>query len=292
MSRIELFDHVSGKVKFSHKCDNNSVAKTLLRAVSNGVDLSDVSLCGADLRGVDLCNVDLRGADLRDAYLCSANLSYAYLRGANLRGALLCYTNLRGADLRGADLRGADLRGAFLCNANLCSADLCTAYLRGALLCYTNLGGADLRGADLRGADLHDANLSGADLHDANLSGADLRDADLRMVQGLYNACPVEGSFIGWKKASGFIVKLLIPVDALRSSAASTKCRCNKAFVVDIQTVDGGAANVRSVESDYDPMFKYVLNSLVEVKDFDTNWWNECAPGIHFFVDRREAVEY
>ena len=277
MSRIKLFDHVSGKVKFSHKCGNNSVAKTLLHAVSNGVDLSNVFLCDADLRGVDLCNVDLRGADLRDAYLCSANLSYAYLRGANLRGALLCYANLSGADLR-----GADLRGALLCNTNLCSADLLTAYLRGALLCYANLSGADLRGADLRGADLHEANLFGADLHGANLN----------MVRGAYSACPTEGVFIGWKKASGFIVKLLIPDDALRSSAFGTKCRCNKAFVLDIQNVDGSPANVQVALSDFSNMFAYVRNSWVEVKDFDTNRWDECAPGIHFFVDRQEAVDY
>ena len=87
-------------------------------------------------------------------------------------------------------------------------------------------------------------------------------------------------------------MKLLIPDDALRSSATSTKCRCNKAFVVDIQTVDGGATDINCVASDYISMFKYVRNSWVEVKDFDTNRWNECAPGIHFFVDRQEAVDY
>ena len=25
---------------------------------------------------------------------------------------------------------------------------------------------------------------------------------------------------------------------------------------------------------------------------FDTNRWNECAPGIHFFITRQEAVNY
>ena len=237
MSLIQLFDHVRGEAIFSHECDNNSVAKTLIRAVSDGVDLSNVFLCDADLRGVDLRGAVLRGADLRDASLCCANL---------------CNVDLRGANLRGADLRDAGLRDA-------------------------GLRGANLHGADLRGANLYDADLRGANLH---------------MALGLYNACPVEGSFIGWKKASGFIVKLLIPADALRSSATSTKCRCNKAFVEDIQTVNGGATDIHYVASDYDSMFKYVRGSWVEVKDFDTNRWNECAPGIHFFVDRKEAVEY
>lgn len=26
--------------------------------------------------------------------------------------------------------------------------------------------------------------------------------------------------------------------------------------------------------------------------DFDINRWNECAPGIHFFISRQEAVDF
>ena len=47
-------------------------------------------------------------------------------------------------------------------------------------------------------------------LNRADLRGANLRGANLYGALGLYNACPVEGCFVGWKKASSFIVKLLI----------------------------------------------------------------------------------
>lgn len=30
----------------------------------------------------------------------------------------------------------------------------------------------------------------------------------------------------------------------------------------------------------------------IHVEDFDTNRWNECATGIHFFITRIEAVAY
>ena len=176
----------------------------------------------------------------------------AIRRGANLRDA-----NLRDADLRGANLRDADLRCADLCGANL----------------Y----GADLRGADLRGA---------------NLYGADLRGANLRDAKGCYLSCPTEGSFIGWKKASGHIVKLRIPEDARRSSATGHKCRCDKAYVMEIQNMDGTKATEDTVRSDHDKDFVYTVGATVEVPDFDDNRWSECAPGIHFFIDRRAAVEY
>lgn len=181
----------------------------------------------------------------------------------------------------------ADLRGA-----NLCGADLRDASLRGADLRGANLYGADLRGANLRGADLRDADLRDADLCGVNLCGADLRDADLRGAKGCYLSCPTEGSFIGWKKASGYIVKLRIPEDARRSSATGHKCRCDKAYVMEIQNMDGTKATEDTVRSDHDKNFVYTVGATVEVPDFDDNRWSECAPGIHFFIDRREAVEY
>ena len=143
-------------------------------------------------------------------------------------------------------------------------------------------GGANLREADLRGANLREA-----DLREAALRGATLCEA-----KGTYMACPTDGSFIGWKKASGYVVKLQIPEDARRSSAGGEKCRCDKAFVIEIQNLDGTNADIETVCSDHDENFVYMVGATVEVYDFDGDRWNECAPGIHFFIDRRAAVEY
>ena len=143
-----------------------------------------------------------------------------------------------------------------------------------------------------RGANLRDADLRCADLCGANLYGADLRGANLRDAKGCYLSCPTEGSFIGWKKVSGHIVKLRIPEDARRSSATGHKCRCDKAYVMEIQNMDGTKATEDTVRSDHDKDFVYTVGATVEVPDFYDNRWSECAPGIHFFIDRRAAVEY
>ena len=172
-------------------------------------------------------------------------------------------------------------------DANLRDADLCGADLRGA-----NLRGANLRDVNLCGANLYGADLCGANLYDANLYDADLRGANLRDAKGCYLSCPTEGSFIGWKKASGHIVKLRILEDARRSSATGHKCRCDKAYVMEIQNMDGTKSNAYTVHSDRDQNFVYTVGATVEVPDFDDNRWSECAPGIHFFIDRRAAVEY
>ena len=171
-------------------------------------------------------------------------------------------------------------------------ADLREANLYGANLYEANLYGANLYGANLYGADLREANLREANLREANLREANLYGANLYEAKGTYMACPTDGSFIGWKKASGYIVKLQIPEDARRSSAGGEKCRCDKAFVIEIQNFDGTNADIETVCSDHDKNFVYTVGATVEVSDFDDDRWNECAPGIHFFIDRRAAVEY
>ena len=280
--KIEIRNRWTGSVVFEYTKEGNTITETVLEAIRRGANLRDANLCGANLCGANLRGANLYGANLYGADLCGANLY-----GANLYGADLCDTNLRDANLYGANLRDANLCDTNLRDANLYGANLRDANLYGADLCDADLYGANLRGANLYGADLCDANLRGANLRDANLRGANLCGA-----KGCYLSCPTEGSFIGWKKASGHIVKLRIPEDARRSSATGHKCRCDKAYVMEIQNMDGTRATVDAVRSDRDKNFVYTVGATVEVPDFDDNRWSECAPGIHFFIDRRAAVEY
>ena len=243
----------------------------------------------ADLRNADLRSTDLFNADLHNADLSGANLFNADLRGADFHGADLHNANLSGACLLNADLRGADFHDANLLNANLSVANLLNADLRGA----------DLHNADLSGANLLNANLRGADLHNADLSGANLRGADLRSAKNvpyIPMVCPEEGDFIGWKKAEGnkdkVIVKLRIPSDAKRSSATTRKCRCSKAEVIAIYNLDGTEEGETTCHSDYDNSFIYEVGKTVEVTNFSEDRWSECAKGIHFFINRQEAIDY
>ena len=178
-------------------------------------------------------------------------------------------------------------------------ADLCDADLYGADLRNADLRNADLSNANLRNANLSNANLRNANLCDANLRGADLSNAKnvdevkWNMYTTFYPLqCPETGSFIGYKKASGYIIELEICADAKRSSATSRKCRCSKAKVLGITNLDGSVSGLREIGSNYNKNFIYHIGETVEVPDFDENRWNECAPGIHFFVTREEAVKY
>lgn len=215
---------------------------------------------------------------------------------ANLSCEDLSYANLKGADLREAYFSSAILRNANFIEANLSYTKFSCANLIFADLSFADLTGADLRGADLRGANLEYADLRGADIKGANLKNVDLRGA--LNVPFIPMACPDSGSFIGWKLAldakfdEQVILKLFIPSSAKRSSATTRKCRCNKAKVLEIQNIEGDKLELKNAKSIYNRNFKYKVGEMVSVPNFDEDRWNECSTGIHFFINRQEAVDY
>ena len=249
------------KITTPHGTLEGDNIETILK--EHGYDcLHDADLRYADLRGANLHGANLHDADLSDAYLYDADLSDAYLCGADLR-----YADLRGANLHGANLHDADLSDAYLYDADLSDAYLC---------------GANLRYADLRGANLRDAN-------------------HVKLSIAKTSILPDEGDIIGWKKAwtdgtmlpKSVIVKLLIPADAQRSNATGRKCRASTARVLDLQDKQGNSLPPDTTAySGHDTDFTYKKGETIHVENFDTNRWNECAPGIHFFITRIEAVEY
>ena len=173
--------------------------------------------------------------------------------------------------IRNADFRGADFRNA---------------YFNGA-----NFRGADFRNANFRNADFNGADFNGADFRNADFNGADFNGVSLNYkisetTFGLTLNCPEEGSFVGYKKAQGVIVTLLILEDSLRSSATTYKCRASKVKVLGIE---GG---LDMVSSNYDHNFIYTVGEVLEVQDFDTNRWDECSTGIHFFMSKQMARSY
>ena len=176
-----------------------------------------------------------------------------------------------------------------------------------ANLKYANLICADLSNCNLSGADLTNAYLVDVDLSNANLEGANLRQAILKNTNlnnikynylsiGLNLVCPEKGSYIGYKKAKNkdrenVIVELLITEDSLRSSSTTRKCRCSKARVLSITSLDK-TKSYNEAYSNYDNSFIYKVGEIVRVDNFNTNRWDECSTGIHHFISRNEAVKY
>ena len=154
-----------------------------------------------------------------------------------------------------------------------------------------NLRYANLDEANLRDADLRYANLDGANLRYANLSRANLRDA--KNIPYIPLQCPSDGAFVGWKKVNNVLIKLEIPADAKRSSATTNKCRCDKAKVLGFyDSLGSKELDMTELVNDNYEKCKYVKGEMVYPDFFDENRWNECSHGIHFFVNKQDAINY
>ena len=169
--------------------------------------------------------------------------------------------------------------------------DFSSADFRYANFRSADFSSANFSSADFRYANFSSANFSSANFSSANFSSADFRSANLNFIInncsfGFTINCPEEGSFIGYKKARGKIIKLLIHEDAKRSSATTYKCRASKATCLEIE---GG---ITEIQSDYSETFIYRVGETVDVANFDENRWNECSTGIHFFMSRKMAEQY
>ena len=145
-----------------------------------------------------------------------------------------------------------------------------------------------------KGLHLGGANLAGADLRGADLRGAILIDAI--NVPDIPLACPSEGSFVAWKKVKivlqgSYLVKLEIPTDARRSSATTKKCRCDKALVLDIEDLTTGEHPKRVVNYNYTRCV-YEVGRMVYPDSFNEDRWRECSNGIHFFMNKQDAIDY
>lgn len=135
---------------------------------------------------------------------------------------------------------------------------------------------------------------------------------------GYYQACPEKGEYTAFKKAivvtndkgktvttkyqtgkyhgrtivNYVIVELKIPADAKRSSATTRKCRASKAEVISITSIDGKKKYKKALAAQCNSFAYEVGKTVTPLNGFDEDRWNECAPGIHHFITRREAVDY
>src|SRR5574344_275585 len=167
-----------------------------------------------DASFLDFSDVNFYKIDFHGANFCDANFSCANFIGANF-----CNANFRDADFIGANFIGANFRDADFIGANFRDANFIGA----------NFHDANFIGANFIGANFCDANFHGANNINEVISSANIANTALCMQ------CPEEGSFIGFKKAAGCIVKLRVTESAKRSSGTTHKCRCSEAEVMEIQ---------------------------------------------------------
>lgn len=240
-----------------------------------------LDLSGLDLSYIDFSCLVLKNISFKGAYLNGCNFSHTLIKNSDfsycrLCRSLVCYSSFTECDFTEADFNDSEISFSNFNNSKLIGTCFTSATITKSNMCTSKMANNIFWCAEVYMLSLP---------NDAK-------------PKGLYVPleCPSEGSFIGWKKAyypakEQVIVKLQILEDSKRSSATSRKCRCDKALVLDIQSLDE-VSHYDCAESSYDKTFIYKIGEIVSVDNFDDDRFNECAPGIHFFIDRELAVHY
>lgn len=69
------------------------------------------------------------------------------------------------------------------------------------------------------------------------------------------------------------------------------KCRCNKAKVLAITSLDGVEQYDSVLNTNYTDT-EYKVGEMVYPDKFDDDRWIECSNGIHFFINKQDAINY
>lgn len=196
-----------------------------------------------------------------------------------------------------ADFRSKDYSGIDFNRRNFANRDFSNSVFDGAILFEAGFFRTLFINCNFSNADIRRANFIECTFENCVFDNCKYKEAEFRNCDKAPDfpmACPRKGEFIAYKKCVfnefWVIVTLLVPEDALRSSATSNKIRVSKAKVLDIRKPDN--TKVHHAYSMYNPDFVYRVGKIVEVQDFNTDRYCQCAPGIHCFMTKEEALEY
>lgn len=203
------------------------------------------------------------------------------LHGWDMTGLLLKRATFEDCDLRETDFSGSDMDHVAFYNNDL----------RGMKLRRCKARGCSFRFQDMTDIDLSGANIYASVLEDAINQDKVIIDDDTKWYR---MRCPEEGeAFIAWKCCTDLrVVMMLVPRDAKRCMATMETGRVSKVKVLKITSIDE-SENYTWAQSTVDPDFYYEVGKWLEpANGFQEDRWKDSSPGIHFFLDRQQCVDY
>jgi len=214
------------------------------------------------------------------------DMRHCIIKGLDLAGRDLTNIDFRRATFDGCNLHGTDFSGSFMDNVAFYNNDLTDMKL-----CGCNARGCSFRFQDMTGIDLRGANIYSSVLEDAVNQDKVITDDDTKWYK---MRCPEEGeAFIAWKCCTDLrVVMMLVPKDAKRCMATMETGRVSKVKVLKITSIDE-TESFSWAQSTVDPDFYYEVGKWIEpANGFQEDRWKDSSPGIHFFLDRQQCVDY
>ncbi len=178
-------------------------------------------------------------------------------------------------------------------SCNLSFIDFSNSLLNNCDFSSSDLSYSNFSGTILTNCNLYKANITQTNFHYAIFNNCRLEQLKHKETAHFFNMiCPEIGPFLAYKQCHNFrIVQLLIPADAKRSSATNNTCRCSKAKVLTIKSIDCKNSYEEAV-SLVDDNFIYRVGEVAIADSFNNDRWIDSTNGIHFYMTRDEAIGY
>lgn len=268
------------------------------------VDLSGVNLESVNFSHMVMTDVNFEGSNLRNAYLVYSTMNRVNFDNTCLSSAKMGSTLQNTTSFNNADLSVADLQYVYMCFTSFDNTNLYGVNFDSAVINQSRFYHSKCKEVSFVDAQIFDSTFKYTSLESAIVSyktrwvNIDINDESMINYNACSLACPSHGSFIAWKFArlrdnsDRILVKLEIPEDAQRSSSTTNMCRASKAKVLEVENLCGDKlSDDIEIVSDFDPEFTYKVGDIIEPdRPFDNNRWHGCASGIHFFIDKRDAI--
>ncbi|MBR0373875.1 MAG: pentapeptide repeat-containing protein [Mogibacterium sp.] len=214
------------------------------------------------------------------------DMRHTVFKGIDISGWDMTGLNLSWATFENCNLRGTDFSGSKLDHVAFYNNDIRDMKLRGCLA-----RGCSFRFQDMTGIDLSGANIYSSVLEDATNQDKVIIDDNTKWYK---MRCPEVGqAFIAWKCCTDLrVVMMLVPADAKRCMSTLETGRAAKVKVLKITSIDE-SESFTWAQSTVDPDFYYEVGKWLEpANGFQEDRWKDSSPGIHFFLDRQQCVDY
>lgn len=250
--------------------------KTFLKKIKEHSDFSD-----CDLSGFSVANAKIDGIGFYKCKMCDfsdCTFDWVTFDTCDFNEDYLTRCTFENCDFQDSDLHNVSIDNSTFKECDFMYARITSAWINESKFDKSSFCEAVLTDADFSNCKFIDVK------YDESTSNFALN-------------CPEKGAFTAFKKAELYdgqrvIVELKVPAKAKRSSATSRKCRVSEAKVVAITSLDGKVSYKCNAYAMRTKFFVYTIGKTVKVANFETNRWDECAPGIHCFITRQEAVNY
>lgn len=261
------------------------------------------------IRESDFSNSDLTGCIFcNETIFYDANFTRAFLEDCTF-SSRFSKCDFRYSSWRGVDACGSYFESCLFINVRFENCDLSRTRFRACIFINCTFADCDISKAHFSSSSSN----VGSEFIKCDLYGIRLPElfipyaiTDSKNVPYIPMVCPDEGEFVGYKKAWAIddglrypvLITLRIPADARRSSGFGRKCRCDKATVVKMEWVNPilhvhSNPTVSIARSVFDKTFVYTEGKEVEPrKGFCEDRWDACSGGIHFFMNKQEAIDY